>query len=129
LTPLRLNEHVEHEDGEVVFRHACKNGPRRGHRVEAEGLALSLGALTGCDGYEPTREAAMAAFAKKLAARVTPKKRVVQKMQPAQSLTQVAGTRTLASDAALRRQGGHNHEKRNRASPSRARSEDAWPPQ
>jgi bifunctional non-homologous end joining protein LigD len=23
---LRLNEHLEHEDGEVVFRHACKTG-------------------------------------------------------------------------------------------------------
>ena len=23
---LRLNEHLEHEDGEVVFRHACKRG-------------------------------------------------------------------------------------------------------
>ena len=23
---LRLNEHLEHEDGEVVFRHACKLG-------------------------------------------------------------------------------------------------------
>jgi bifunctional non-homologous end joining protein LigD len=22
----RLNEHLEHEDGEVVFRHACKMG-------------------------------------------------------------------------------------------------------
>jgi bifunctional non-homologous end joining protein LigD len=23
---LRLNEHLEHEDGEIVFRHACKLG-------------------------------------------------------------------------------------------------------
>jgi bifunctional non-homologous end joining protein LigD len=23
---LRLNEHIEHEDGEIVFRHACKMG-------------------------------------------------------------------------------------------------------
>jgi bifunctional non-homologous end joining protein LigD len=23
---LRLNEHLEHDDGEVVFRHACKLG-------------------------------------------------------------------------------------------------------
>jgi bifunctional non-homologous end joining protein LigD len=23
---LRLNEHIEHDDGEVVFRHACKMG-------------------------------------------------------------------------------------------------------
>jgi bifunctional non-homologous end joining protein LigD len=23
---LQLNEHLEHEDGEVVFRHACKMG-------------------------------------------------------------------------------------------------------
>jgi len=23
---LRLNEHLEHEDGEMVFRHACKLG-------------------------------------------------------------------------------------------------------
>jgi bifunctional non-homologous end joining protein LigD len=26
----------KHEDGEIVFRHACKLG--QGHRVEAEGL-------------------------------------------------------------------------------------------
>jgi bifunctional non-homologous end joining protein LigD len=38
---LRFNEHLEHEDGETVFRHACKMG--RGHRVEAEGLAVPLG--------------------------------------------------------------------------------------
>jgi len=25
-TWLRLNEHLEHDDGEVVFRHACKLG-------------------------------------------------------------------------------------------------------
>jgi ATP-dependent DNA ligase len=25
-TGLRLNEHIEHDDGEVVFRHACKMG-------------------------------------------------------------------------------------------------------
>jgi bifunctional non-homologous end joining protein LigD len=23
---LRLNEHIEHEDGEMIFRHACKLG-------------------------------------------------------------------------------------------------------
>jgi ATP-dependent DNA ligase len=41
---MQLNEHLEHEDGEVVFRHACKDGPR-GHRVEAARLALPLGPL------------------------------------------------------------------------------------
>ena len=25
-TGLRLNEHLDHEDGDVVFRHACKMG-------------------------------------------------------------------------------------------------------
>jgi hypothetical protein len=30
----------KHEDGEIVFRHACKLG--QGHRVEAEGLDVSL---------------------------------------------------------------------------------------
>jgi hypothetical protein len=37
---LRLNEHIEHDDGEVVFRHVCKLGAR-GHRVEAQGVAVS----------------------------------------------------------------------------------------
>jgi len=35
---LRLNEHIEHEDGATVFRHACK---ARRHRLEAEGFALA----------------------------------------------------------------------------------------
>jgi bifunctional non-homologous end joining protein LigD len=34
---LRLNEHIEHEDGEMVFRYAWG-----GHRLEAQGLALPL---------------------------------------------------------------------------------------
>ena len=39
---MRLNEHIEHEDGATVFRQACKMARR--HRLEAEGFALSLGA-------------------------------------------------------------------------------------
>ena len=39
---IRFNEHME-GDGPTVFAHA-KRGPR-GHRVEAEGLALPLGPL------------------------------------------------------------------------------------
>jgi ATP-dependent DNA ligase len=30
---LRLNEHLEHDDGEVVFRHACKIGLEGSHRM------------------------------------------------------------------------------------------------
>jgi hypothetical protein len=40
---LKFNEHIE-ADGPTVFAHACKMGARR-HRVEAQGLALPLGAL------------------------------------------------------------------------------------
>jgi hypothetical protein len=43
---LRLNEWIDGDelDGETVFAHACKLG-LEGDRVEAEGLALSLGPL------------------------------------------------------------------------------------
>jgi bifunctional non-homologous end joining protein LigD len=36
---LRLNEHLEHEDGEVVFRHACKLG-LEGIVSKRKGVAL-----------------------------------------------------------------------------------------
>jgi hypothetical protein len=41
---IRFNEHME-GNGETVFRHACKLGPRR-HRVEAQGLPLPFRPLT-----------------------------------------------------------------------------------
>jgi hypothetical protein len=37
---------MEFDDGETVFRHACKMG-LRGHRVQAEGFDLSLRAIFG----------------------------------------------------------------------------------
>jgi hypothetical protein len=40
---VQLNEHLEVE-GPLVFEHACRNGTG-GHRLEAEGLALSVRAL------------------------------------------------------------------------------------
>jgi bifunctional non-homologous end joining protein LigD len=40
---IRFNDHIE-SDGPTVFGHACKMGLER-HRVEAQGLALPLGAL------------------------------------------------------------------------------------
>ena len=40
---IRCNEHIE-DDGPTVFAHACKMG-LEGIRVEAQGLALSLGAV------------------------------------------------------------------------------------
>jgi ATP dependent DNA ligase domain len=43
---LRLNEHLEYEDGEVDFRHACKLGLER-HCVQAQGLALPLRPVAG----------------------------------------------------------------------------------
>ena len=43
---IRLNEHLEHPEGAVVFQHACKLG-LRGHRLEAAGIALSIGTLAG----------------------------------------------------------------------------------
>jgi hypothetical protein len=43
---LRLNEHLEHHDGELVFRHALQAWPR-GHREQAARLALSLRAVAG----------------------------------------------------------------------------------
>jgi ATP dependent DNA ligase domain len=36
---LRFNEHLQGEDGPLVFRHACKLG-LRGYRVEAKGLTI-----------------------------------------------------------------------------------------
>jgi len=42
-TGIRFNEHTE-GDGPTVFAHACKMELER-HRVEAQGLALSLRAL------------------------------------------------------------------------------------
>ena len=44
---LPLNDHIE-ADGPTVFAHACKMD-LEGHRVEAEGLALSVGALARLD--------------------------------------------------------------------------------
>jgi bifunctional non-homologous end joining protein LigD len=44
---LRLNEHLEHDDGEMVFRHACKMGlegivsKRRGHSTARGARRLS----------------------------------------------------------------------------------------
>ena len=43
---VRLNEHLEHPEGDVVFRHACKMG-LEGHRLEAPGLALPIRAFAG----------------------------------------------------------------------------------
>ncbi len=38
---IRFNEHLEFDDGEAVFAHACRMGGGR-HRVQAEGLDLPL---------------------------------------------------------------------------------------
>lgn len=43
---VRLNEHMEHPEGDVVFRHACKMG-LEGDCFEAAGIALPIRALTG----------------------------------------------------------------------------------
>jgi bifunctional non-homologous end joining protein LigD len=45
LPGLRINEHLPYP-GDIVFRHACKDGPRR-DRLEAVGIALSLGPFQG----------------------------------------------------------------------------------
>ena len=51
---LRLNEHMEEEDGPLVFHHACKLG--LGHRVEAGGFALQVRPLATRDQeQEPER--------------------------------------------------------------------------
>src|SRR5258707_9896362 len=42
---VRLNEHVEHEDGETVFRHACKLG--------LEGIVSKRKASAYCSGRSP----------------------------------------------------------------------------
>jgi bifunctional non-homologous end joining protein LigD len=55
LPGLRLNEHLAH-DGESVFRPRLQDGTRR-HRVEAQGLALSLGAFPGLGQDEEPRRA------------------------------------------------------------------------
>jgi hypothetical protein len=39
---IRFNDHLQYDDGEIVFRHACKMGL---DRVEAEGLTLPLWSL------------------------------------------------------------------------------------
>ena len=52
---LRLNEHLEHEDGEVVFRHACKLGLEG--IVQAQGLALPLRSLARLAQDEEPRRA------------------------------------------------------------------------
>ena len=38
---VRMNEHMEHPEGAVVFQHACKIVG--GHRLEAAGIALPVG--------------------------------------------------------------------------------------
>jgi hypothetical protein len=43
---IRLNEHLEWEDGEAVFRPCLRNGPGR-HRIEAPKFDISVGAVTG----------------------------------------------------------------------------------
>ena len=43
---VRLNEHLEHPEGHVVFFHACKVG-RRGHRVKRAWVALPYWPITG----------------------------------------------------------------------------------
>jgi bifunctional non-homologous end joining protein LigD len=42
---VQLNEHLEHEDGEVVFRHACKLGP--------EGIVSKRKGSPYCSGRSP----------------------------------------------------------------------------
>ena len=42
---IRYNEHLEFDDGEAVFNHACRMGGR--DRQQAEGLDLSLRPLAG----------------------------------------------------------------------------------
>ena len=42
---VRLNEHLQHDCGLTVFRHACKMG-LEGDRVKALGLALPFRAIT-----------------------------------------------------------------------------------
>jgi hypothetical protein len=45
---IELNDYMEHEDGELVFRHACKLG-YEGYRVEAQGLPLYVRPIAGLD--------------------------------------------------------------------------------
>jgi hypothetical protein len=52
---VRLSEHIEGADGATIFGHACAHG-LGGHRGQAPGSALSIGALAGLDqGQEPGR--------------------------------------------------------------------------
>jgi hypothetical protein len=83
---------------------------------------------TPTHGYEPTREAAMAAFAKSWRRRQlprfaerTPQLRLCLRERSMHThwLTRVAGSTMLTAAAAFHRQGAHHHEKLNRASPSR----------
>ena len=43
---VRLNEHLEHPDGALVFAHACKLGVGR-HRVQAARVVLPIRPITG----------------------------------------------------------------------------------
>jgi hypothetical protein len=43
---VRLNEHLEHPEGAVVFSHACKMG-LEGDRFEAAGITLPIGPIAG----------------------------------------------------------------------------------
>jgi hypothetical protein len=53
---LRFNEHMDEEDGPLVFAHACKMG-LEGIVSKPQGLALSLGALSGLDQEQKPRRA------------------------------------------------------------------------
>jgi hypothetical protein len=51
---VRLNGHLEHPEGDVVFRHACNMG-LGGDCLEADGIALSIRPLAGlAEVYEPS---------------------------------------------------------------------------
>jgi hypothetical protein len=43
---VRLNEHLEHDSGQMVFQPRLQDGARR-HRLETAGIALSVGAVAG----------------------------------------------------------------------------------
>ena len=45
---IRFNEHLDEEDGPLVFEHACKLGVGR-HRFEAHRFALSFGSIARLD--------------------------------------------------------------------------------
>src|SRR6185369_6664626 len=50
---VRLNEHMEHPEGAVVFQHA-QDGPGR-DRLEATGIALPIGPITRLDQVQEPR--------------------------------------------------------------------------